>query len=101
MIAKKILQLHERKWNKENILHSDIIKENREHLDSFLLLKYLNSRIKLQVLIIYFIQEHFNWLIWAIGMFYFSLLLSEDTSEKAQTFFSDESGLPTVDSLEW
>ena len=49
MIAKKILQLHERKWNKENILQSDIIKENRESLDSFLLLKYLNSRVKLQV----------------------------------------------------
>ena len=92
ILAKRILLLKERRWNKENIILSDIIKENRETLDSFLILKYLNSRLKL--------QEHFNWLTWAVGYFYFNILFSD--VNKGNFFTNmEEIGLPPVDHIDW
>lgn len=91
LLASKILNLKERKWNKENMLLSDIIKDNRDNLDSYLLTKFLNFRLKL--------QEHFKWLIWAITYFYHTQLFQEQYSN---TFFNqDEIGLPNADSVEW
>jgi len=49
-LAKKILQLKERKWNKQNIMISEKIKSHRlnpSETKSFL--HILNSRLKLQV----------------------------------------------------
>ncbi len=79
---------------------SDMLKENRENLDSFLLVKYLNSRLKLQVYF-YNTQEHFNWLIWAMSIYYFSLYFNPHDEIIKSTFLIQDLGLPSIESLEW
>ncbi len=50
VLAKKILQLKERNWNKENILISEKIKSHRLNpSESKSFLQILNTRLKLQV----------------------------------------------------
>jgi len=62
-------------------------------MDSYLIAKYLNLRLKL--------QEHFNWIIWAISYYYYSLLLTEINSTKSNYFTQEDFGLPPVDHIDW
>lgn len=92
-LSLKLIVLKERRWIRELIEISEMLKVNRENLDSASFLKYLNLTIRL--------NEQFNWLTWAIAYFFTSLLYSEETQTRAKVYKSEEFNLPPVDSLEW
>ena len=88
-----LLNLPERRWYKEVIDLSDLIKINRKKKKnsnlSSLFYENLNKFIK--------IYEHFNHLVWALGFFYSQSLLYN----KSSSFKKDKINLPIHNSLEW
>ena len=86
-----LLFLPERKWYKELIQLSELIKLNRQKpsIDPLIFNDYLNKFIK--------IYNHFNHLVWAIAYFYSNSLLFN----KSAWFKNDKLNLPMRDSLEW
>jgi hypothetical protein len=68
-----------------------MIKDNRENIDTYLFTKFLNLRLKL--------QEHFNWLVWAISYYYYYNLFTN--IESREVFFTDDLDLPSTESIVW
>ena len=68
MLSSRLINLNERQWNKENILISDLLKLNRENLETSLFNKYLQKLITL--------HTHFNWIVWALSSYYQNSLYS-------------------------
>ena len=83
-----LLLLPERKWYKELIELSDIIKINRIKKNTELN-QYLNKFIK--------IYNHFNHIVWALGYFYSNSLLFN----KISWFNKKKINLPEHNSLDW
>ena len=86
-----LLFLPERKWYKELIELSELIKLNRQkqNIDPLIFNDCLNKFIK--------IYNHFNHLVWALSYFYFNSLFYN----KSTCFKNDKLNLPLHNSLEW
>ena len=86
-----LLILPERRWYKEIIDLSDLIKTNREkkNCEPLLFYEYLNKFIK--------IYNHFNHLVYALAFFYSHSLLYN----KSNSFKKEKLNLPNHNSLEW